>query len=369
MNARLWQFFLLMWLAIAGGVGCNKARPAATEPRIVGSPSDPPVSFQVAWHPGHQYDVSFQLEQSTQVRNRNTDEDFGRDVSLRLDFAGEVPETNAIPSSTKGLPLLLELTGLLFDLIRNSVPLIHYDTRNKLGMLEDDQRTTDALEKLVGSKWKYIVSPDGKVRSAEIEANTPTQKVLDPESRLLGISLVRRFFNPHFFRPFLEVNTLPSGPVKIGDSWPIETAFNAGTVGTVVFKGSGTFRGWQLHLGRKCARIDLSGDLLPPGSIGTKIMRAMSGASMLDKGTLRGRIWFDPEQQMPLQSITDLNMLTVSTKKQPRSKEVGQTNNVPPVKWVVPLDQKIVMKINDLGPAIRAAGATPKTDPASAPSK
>ena len=343
---------LLGGLCALAGCSKNKQAPFQKEPRITGSASDAPVLLKAEWRNKHLYGIILQVEESTQVRNRNTDEDFSRDVKFRLDFNAEANATRRGTNQSLGL----DLTGLMFELIRGDVPLIHYDTRSKVALLEDDQRTTDALDRLIGSKWRYTVAVGGTVLSAEVEANTPSSKALDADKGVLGLGLVKRLFTPHFFRPFLELGWLPENPVKIGDSWPVERVFNAGTVGSVQFNGKCTFRGWQDNQGKRCARLDLNGDLMPVSKLAAKLGRIIrgSGGNELEKGTMSGKIWFDPDQSLPVQSITDLNMTTVINQRARRPVGDTSTNAPPGVKLVVPLSLQIKLKIADQGEKITA---------------
>ncbi len=349
--------------------GCTQRDPSvsATEAKITGSAGDPPVELRAQWQANHLYDVSLQFGQSTQVRNRNTDDDFDQDITFRLDFNGGVKPEVSRPANSN-LWLNLEVTGVMFGLIRGEVPLIYYDTRSQVGRLEDDQRTTEALEKLVGSRWNYSVDREGAVLSARTETNSPGLRALNSDAKVMGLSLVRRLFSPQYFRPFLEFSSLPQEPVKIGESWPVERYFNAGTVGTVLFKGRCTFKGWQMNSGRRCARLDVAGDLKTSNRLPGKLGKMIKGSSELEKGTLKGQIWYDPEQKLPVQSITELNMMTVVTSRSKVPRGAGGTNVVAGVtngpvitRLSVPLSQRIKLKITDLGaqlPALKPS-ATP----------
>ncbi|MBI1841231.1 MAG: hypothetical protein HYR88_10310 [Verrucomicrobia bacterium] len=373
MNRLIQHSRELLLVALAVVAGC-KPGPASkpSEPRITGSPSEPPVEMPVRWRDQHLYDITLQLEQYTQVRNRNTDEDFDQDIKFRVEFNGAV-ETKDASKPEGNLWLNLDVTGLMFTLFRGDVPLVHYDTRTKMGLLEDDQRTTEALEKLLGARWRYGVSPDGSVLAANIDTNSPSARALSPDIKIMGVSLVRRLFSPYYFRPFLEFNTLPSSPVKVGASWPVERLLNAGTVGTVQFKGTYTFRGWQQHLGRRCARVDMAGELKEATRSGGR-GRILGGTSQLEKGTLSGQIWYDPEQKIPLQMITDLNMMTVVNMRSKRPKDMMDTNsptasisNAPVTRLSVPLTQRINLKIADIGAPPAASGPAPVEKKESAP--
>lgn len=361
-NIRRVSVLSVLLMFCVWGAGCSRrnGHSGPLEAKITGSPGDPPVELHAEWQVDHQYDMVLQFEQYTQVRNRNTDDDFDQDIKFKLSFNGQVKPDRS-PKASSNLWLNLDLNGLMFSLIRGDTPLIHFDTRSQVGRLEDDQRTTDALEKLVGSKWSYTVAPDGAVLSASMDTNTPSARALNPDVKIMGLSVVKRLFSPQYFRPFLEVSGLPSEPVKVGATWPVERYFNAGTVGTVQFNGQCVFRGWQMHAGKRCARLDLSGELKPAMRLPGRLGKLLKGSSELEKGTLTGQIWYDPEQKLPVQSITDLTMSTVLYQ---RSKSAatraalaatnsvaGGTNGPPATKLSVPLSQRITLRISDLGAA------------------
>lgn len=355
-----------LWVALILLTSC-KPQPASkgSEPRITGTASESPVAMPVHWSDQHLYDISLQLEQYTQIRNRNTDEDFDQDIKFRLDFNGAVESKNPANSDST-LWLKLDVTGLMFTLFRGDTPLVHYDTRTKMGLLEDDQRTTDALDKLQGARWRYGVSVDGSVLAASLDTNSPSVKALSTDAKVTGLSLVRRLFNPQYFRPFLEFNTLPTSPVAIGSTWPVERLFNAGTVGTVQFKGTYTFRGWQEHMGRKCARLDMAGDLKEAARLPGRGGRILGGTSQLEKGTLTGQIWYDPEQKLPVEMVTDLNMMTFLNVRSKRGISLTDTNaamaawsNAPVTRLSVPLSQRISLKVSDIGAPPPAAAPAP----------
>ncbi len=347
---RLFQeWFPSLWLLsialLLAGCQRNGASASVSEPKITGSPSDPPIELKAQWKSKHLYEVSLQLEQNTNVRNRRTDEDFVQDIQFRLDFNGSTGDT---PITT----LNLELTGLLLDLIRGDTPLIHYDTRSKIALLEDDQRTTEALDKLVGSKWRYRINSSGKVLSAEMETATGGAKPLPSDSKVTGVALARKLFNPQFFQPFLEFSFLPTNQVRIGDSWPVEMVLSAGAVGAVQFKGTCKVAGWQLSpQGRRCVRLDLAGELSTATKPLARVGKAIQGSADLESGKMTSRIWFDPEQGLPVQTTTDLSMSTVAYVRSKKPREPGDTNAPPAVKLVTPLSQRIKLRISDQGEA------------------
>ncbi len=313
------------------------------------------------WKPSHDYQITLQLEQSTQVRNRNTDEDFDQELRFRLDFNAAAVPAAAKDQAPAALNLNLELSGLFFELIRGDLPLVHYDSRSRVGLLEDDQRTTEALDKLVGARWRYTVGAEGQVLSAQVDTNGPAGRSLANEPRIAGLTLVRRLFNPYYFQPFLELGWLPGREMKVGDTWPLERQFNAGTVGGVQFKGTCTFKGWQEAQGRRCARFDLAGGLTPAARLPGKLGRVIASASAdLEKGTLAGQVWFDPEQNLPVQMVTDLTMVTVTQQRQRKAAGDTSTNAPPTVRLVVPLNQRIKLKIADQGESVHAPPAAPR---------
>jgi hypothetical protein len=98
----------------------------------------------------------------------------------------------------------------------------------------------------------------------------------------------------------LALSALPQRPYRIGDAWPVRFEVNAGGR-TMTVSGTNTFRGWQEHERKKCARIDLLGSIASrkkPGSAKSED-RANGGGMIGGDGTIVGTCWFDPAARFP----------------------------------------------------------------------
>lgn len=328
------------------GAGCSKRGPLELkEAPITGSKTDPAVELAVVWQDKHQYEVSLQLEQGTTVRNRNTDDEFDQDIRLRLDFYA-TPRPAKRPEDRW---LDMDLTGFLFTHFRDAAPMVHYDTRSRVAMLSDDQRTTEIMDKLVGARWRFLMTPSGAITGAESDTNTPSAKALNTDANAAGVALLKRLFHPQFFRPFIEFSVLPKTSVQVGSKWDLERTMSAGTVGSVQFKGQAEFRGWQMHQGKKCARIDFDGELSPLKGLAAQLSRAVRANAALEDGRMRGSAWVDTENKVPVELITDLHLMTSTVFRSRRPQEPGATNSPQPVRIQVPLSQRFKLRVSDLG--------------------
>ncbi len=98
-----------------------------------------------------------------------------------------------------------------------------------------------------------------------------------------------------------SLRSLPSGPVKAGDSWPWSYTMNMPQIGTVGIKGTYSYKGTAARGGAPCAEIavdgvlnfDMTGGAPASGDAnGPAAMMKAMGMKMTG-GKMTGTIWFD----------------------------------------------------------------------------
>jgi hypothetical protein len=87
---------------------------------------------------------------------------------------------------------------------------------------------------------------------------------------------------------------LPGKPVKIGDTWPVKTELNLGSIGQMVINLNYTFTGWEQRDNQKCAVLEFVGDI----SMKSSGDGAAAGMMSIDQGKASGKTWFDPNMGM-----------------------------------------------------------------------
>ncbi|MEA3187656.1 MAG: hypothetical protein QOD99_1486 [Chthoniobacter sp.] len=136
------------------------------------------------------------------------------------------------------------------------------------------------------------------------------------------------------------LKSVPPGPVKPGDQWPVSVDLDLPQLGKISVNGTYTFKGMVDHDGVRCAEIandaqlamDLSG--LGSGAAPDAAKAIQSLGMKLDNGTLTGTTWFDPALGMARDAALD-QTLTMSMK-----------NPTDPGKTIeIPMKQKITLKL------------------------
>jgi hypothetical protein len=144
------------------------------------------------------------------------------------------------------------------------------------------------LRKMVGAQFKYDVDADGKVGDFIGLADFIKQlSGGDPKAA----AAMGSFMNEGTLKQMVSRGAgLPPTPVKVDDHWPVHLEIATGLAGDLLLDMKYTFKGWQQHEGRKCALNEFVGTMnTKPGS-STGPMNVS-----IDKGTIEGTTWFDPE--------------------------------------------------------------------------
>jgi hypothetical protein len=79
-------------------------------------------------------------------------------------------------------------------------------------------------------------------------------------------------------------------------------------MGALVLHITNTFRGWQEHDSKKCARVEFAGIIASKDEADSA---APAGMKLRD-GVISGHYWFSPEMLVPLETSIDQNY-TIST--------------------------------------------------------
>src|SRR4051794_3661402 len=244
---------LFMAVAMICGTGCGKrgaGTSAGSDGKIVGSPSDPPVTFVPKWEPSNRYLFHSQVTASSDEPRPGVSKPIPQESSLGLDYAITVSDTRSNGSRS----LQMELTGVQFECTQGDTSLIAYDSMNKV-VGTDGNPLAERLETILGSKILFQLSPSNKVMNVR-GINEITARV-QAGGTARGQAALRRLLTPQYLRHLIDVTVLPVDPVRVNDSWPGQLAFNLGSLGgSVDADVTYRFRGWQQRGEHKCALVE-----------------------------------------------------------------------------------------------------------------
>ena len=112
---------------------------------------------------------------------------------------------------------------------------------------------------------------------------------------------------------------MPNRTVNIGESWSVKKDISS-AIGVLTVDMTYTFKNWEQHGDRKCAHIEMTGD------ISTKSISNASGAVVeIEKGKISGDVWFDPELGMLVEVNNNQKMtMKVTTQSQTVTPQLTQ---------------------------------------------
>jgi hypothetical protein len=141
--------------------------------------------------------------------------------------------------------------------------------------------------KFVGAKIRYFLDASNNVvrlEGVEDLLNRVSAGVAPQE-----VAPFRTMLNDGYFKQMMSQNLyLPQKPVQPGDTWPVKLEIPLGTVGSLEMNMHFTFRSWETHAERTCARLDFDGTVRSSPPKPGSIIQGMDG-------TLTGTSWFDPK--------------------------------------------------------------------------
>src|SRR5262249_50546424 len=134
----------------------------AEEP-ITGSKSDPPVEMKAEWKAGKRYTFHLDFVLDNQMpagRRGNPNAGPLRQMETTLGQDYSVTVTNTAPDGSRGL--LLEIHALTMNIASGDTYVMNYDSDNpSVGF--SDGSLAEQLQKLIGGKIRYQLSPENKV--------------------------------------------------------------------------------------------------------------------------------------------------------------------------------------------------------------
>lgn len=311
------------------GVGCDRS--SIKEPPVTGKSSDPAVSMTPRWQEGKRYIFRVESITSSQVPRKNTSQIIKTDTSLSQDLAFSV--TNVAPDGSRVLQM--EILAVQMETGRDDGVTMSFDSGNKVMQVEDTP-LIQRLRKFVGIKLQFRLSPENKVTRVDgVKELSDRQGGGNTNIRGVAAGVIARYFNQQFYRDVVEMGMLPKTPVKIGDMWTVNRPANAGASGNpfpAVF--TYTFRGWQLHDGTNCARLEFTGEFQPavPQPSGTndpsvRQIKRPSGGPSLEEGSITGQSWYSPEHTLAIETIYNQSITAKSTTSR-RVRTKAGTNSV-----------------------------------------
>ena len=307
---------VLIGLVCFAFVSCKKkGSGAGDEPKISGSPSDAPVELTPKWTAGQRYVMRMESAQTMQMPNFGPGGGAGTNTqSVENNFSQEysLTVTNA-SDGNRGMEM--EILAVELQVTAGERTQVNYDSRNKVA--REGGPVADVFDKMIGGTIRYLVSPENKVLKVdgikelfdrlESSPEDPAANPAGGRRRAAargGAAMLRGMYNEEVFKQMIELSGAPPKAVRVGETWNHSRDVSAPTVGKLLVVTTNTFRGWQEHDGKKCARVDFTGSMT--STEGTND-GAIPVQMTLKDGSISGRYWFAPELGIAVDTSVDQN--------------------------------------------------------------
>jgi hypothetical protein len=290
------KVILSIGLAVVGAglAGCSKPKDVATRAgNITTEAANDPVNMKLKWAMGKRYDHKMTMNMTTEMQVPRKEKPVNMEVTMGESFA--ITPTKSSPDGSSELQVTF--TGLKAESKAAGKSQFSFDTDND--PKQDGQNPmAPIIRKMLTGQLNFETNTNGKVT-----------KILNYEEFIANIAgkdnqmknMLRSMLNEDVVKHMGQ--GLPDHPVKINDHWDIATDVKFGPMGNMKLAMTYTFKGWQQHDGRKCAVLGFEGGLSgkPTGGAGPMGMS-------IDKCTMLGDDWYDPDTGMIVDVISEQTM-------------------------------------------------------------
>jgi Family of unknown function (DUF6263) len=291
------------------GPVANNGDSSAASSANGGSATSGPITLKITWHTGKKYDMEMDL-------NRSMD----------MNLPGQPNHQVTVTKLTQGLryspvkdldsgghQVELEFTSQNLDITQNGKELLSYDSTQNTPIKPDSPAApvAAAMQAMLGAPLDYTFAADGSVEKIDgIDSLTSRITAAVPNQRLRAS--LQQLYDQDTLKQYGQFSqSLPDHPINIGDSWSSSQDINT-PIGVITADSTYTFKDWEQHDGRNCVHFLITGDLK------TKIASAATIGVVIkiDKGTVKGDAWFDPDLGMFVDINTDQDLALNFTTRQ-----------------------------------------------------
>jgi hypothetical protein len=169
---------------------------------------------------------------------------------------------------------------------------------------------------MIGGRMQILVSPQNKVLKVEgLEElfarldspnDSPQRAARRGVGRGVASGMLRGMYNEEIIKQMIEFSSGIPETVRIGQSWPVNREVPQPTIGTLLVAITNTFRGWQEHDGKKCARVEFVGTIATKED-GAAGQNAAPGNISILNGMVSGHYWFATDLAMPTETAIAQN--------------------------------------------------------------
>jgi hypothetical protein len=304
-----------------------------------------PVVIAVKWFEGSRYIYRIDIEQRSTNQLPNTPEPAAEEIVTGLSYA----LTASSLASDGSQVLEVELLAFDTEIRIGTNVVVKFDSAHPEGEGGKVPPIPQPYRNVAGSKVRLRTAPGGKVD--EVLGYDEWVRTVTGDPTGTARQMLVQQFNPGFFRQLADFGRgLPDRPVSPGDRWPHHIQIPAGELGTIRAESGVEFKEWLSRDHEKFAVIEARGTLSSRPGGGASGKPSM----WIERGTVEGRSWFDPELGAMMESCVEQSMRV-------RGETPVQEGESQPAAadFVSDIGQKVTVKLIEIRKAQQdAAGAT-----------
>ena len=314
MNTKHVSFIAALALVVAGA-GCNKAGKLSEHSKL--APTSGPVELKLKWPAGERVVQDLDMKVKTEITIPGQPAPVLQNMTMGEKYALRVLKENPDGGHEVEMEFLSARMGM--DMAGKS--MVNYDSAKKSATDAADP-VAGVFGKVVGSKIKYFLNASNDVDRVEgVEEMLNRMSAGGPADTVASL---KTMFSEGYFKQLMSSSRfMPSKPVSLGDTWPVQLEFPMETLGTLVLDFTITFQSWEMHGQRNCARLEFD------GSVKSKPGANPGAAGMIlaiQNGTTSGTSWFDPELGITIDTVMNQDMtINITLPKNPRAPNQPQT--------------------------------------------
>jgi hypothetical protein len=283
-------------------VGCNKSGKLAQPSNFV-TPTGP-VELKLKWPQGERIVQDMDMKQTMEFSMPGQPAPMKQDMTMGQEYGMTVLQANPDGSHEVEMDFL----SARMSSTMGGRKLLDYDSAKK-STSDKPNPVAGIFGKIVGSKIQFFLDATNGIERVEgiDEMMNRLQSGVSPAE----LAPLKSSFSEGYFKQLMSANRfMPPRPVQPGDTWPVEMNYPMGTMGTLVLNYDFTFKSWEMHGQRNCARFEFDGTLksIPDTNA------SPTGMSMnITDGSTSGVSWFDPELGITIDTTMNQDMDMVIT--------------------------------------------------------
>jgi hypothetical protein len=292
--------FLLMTAALALSLpwaGCSKS--SKLDQASTFTPPGGPVELKLKWTKDERIVQEMDMKQTSELSIPGQTAPMKQEMALQQEYGLTVLKE----SPGGGHEVEMEFLSARVGVPMGSATLANYDSTKK-SSADTGNPVAGIFGKIIGSKIQFFLNASNGVERMEgVEGLTEKLASIGPANQLQAF---KDLYSEGNLKQMMSVNLiLPPKAVQPGDTWPVHIQFPMGNMGTMFVDDDFTFKSWERHGERNCARLEFE------GTVTNKLDPAANPTGMsvsITDGKSSGVAWFDPELGIRIDSVMNLDM-------------------------------------------------------------